>query len=449
MWYLDQKPYEVQTKALEMADGHRGFAYFMEMGLGKTAVVLAEYTKLIIQDKVDTLIVICPNSLKKVWKKEVEKWGVDLPVVLWPKKLDPKDRNTILTINYEAVRGKGGDYLLSILKERRCYVALDESIHVKNPQSQRTKALIDLCKRAIVVRALSGAPIVKSALDIWGQLRVLGHLSGYNPFAFRNHFCVMGGYMGKQIVGTRNEEELSDLLDQHSFRAQKADWTDLPAQLYSNFHYELPPDQAAVYRGMLDEFVVQIHDEVITAPMAITQMMKLQQISSGFIIDEEGKTHLPWKKNKKIDLLTEIVENTPGKVIIFCFYKQSIRNLLEQFPNAAVIRGKGNEDIEDEKLRFNEGDADVMVAQLTAGKYGHTLLGDQDNNPCHTAIFFENNYDLDTRIQAEARNHRHGQRHVVTYIDLIGPRLDQVIIDALQRKLNIGRSVINYIKKEC
>jgi len=447
MWNLKHSPYQVQLEALKMAKGRRGFAYFMEMGLGKTAVVYAEFLNLFMNDEVEMLVIFCPNSLKQVWEDEAHKWGVKLSITLWPKRLNPKNENAILVINYEALLGKRYEYLLNLLKEKRCYVALDESIHVKNPQAKRTRILIDLCKRATVVRSLSGAPIVKSALDIWGQLRVLGHLSGTNPFAFRNRFCVMGGYMGKQIVGTRNEAELSEILNKYSFRAKKSDWTDLPEQLYTNRHYQLSPIQSQLYNTMLADFVIQIKDTIVTAPMAITQSMKLQQISSGFIFDEESKIHYIGGEIPKLTILDEIINEIRGKVIIFCFYKPTINILMKKYPDAAVIRGGMKPDeIKEQKENFNTGSVNVLIAQLTAGKYGHTLLGDQINNPCNTNIFYENTYDLDARIQAEARNHRHGQRHVVTNIDLIGTKLDTVIIDSLRKKLNIGESIIQYLK---
>ena len=109
---------------------------------------------------------------------------------------------------------------------------------------------------------------------------------------------------------------------------------------------------------------------------------------------------------------------------------------------------KGNQSEEDQvhnKQQCNEGTATVMIAQLTAGKYGHTLLGSKEN-PCHTTIFYENNYDLDARVQAEARNHRHGQNYPVTYVDIIGTSLDEKIIQALQKKQSMAEAIVDSIQ---
>ena len=145
--------------------------------------------------------------------------------------------------------------------------------------------------------------------------------------------------------------------------------------------------------------------------------------------------------------MKEIVDELDSKVIIFAFYKRSIALLGELFPmeSAYITGNQGQESQENEKAAFNKGDKKVMIAQLTAGKYGHTLLGSAVQ-PCHTSIFFENNYDLDARIQAEARNHRHGQHFPVTYIDLIGTKLDRKITDALQKKQKMASAIVDAIR---
>jgi SNF2 family DNA or RNA helicase len=446
-WLLDTKPYNVQLSALKAASGHRGFAYFMEMGLGKTQTAYAEFVWLLSNDMVDHLVVICPQSLKQNWLNEGIECGAIQSAQVWPAKWDRKANVTI--INYEALIASGGKHVDLLLDTRRVMVVADESVHAKNPQAKRTKRLIGLCARAEFVRILSGAPIVQSALDIWGQFRCIGELEGVNPFAFRNKFCILGGYLGKQIVGTRNEDQLERLIARKSFRAKKADWTDLPEQIYAApYEYELTTEQSKVYSEMLNEFVAMVNEDEISVNMVITQTMKLQQICSGFIHNGEGEAIdiIPISRNPKIRLCSEIVEFVSGKVIIFAHYRRSIAMLKEAFPNAAMITGgMSDEELTEEKRKFNGGTASVMVCQLTAGKYGHTLLG-TESEPCHTSIFFENNYDLDARIQAEARNHRHGQKYPVTYIDMVSGALDRKIISALAKKKRVSDAVITWIK---
>ena len=449
-WLLKGEPYEVQAEAIRKAAGRRGFGFFMEMGLGKTATAYAEFANLLESDLVDTMVVVCPQSLKQVWVDEAEEWELGYGVETWPKPREDVPWH-VLAINYEALIGAGGRYLDNFmgnpLRDNRVYLVMDESIHVKNPRAKRTKRMIALAAKAEYVRVLSGAPIVQSPLDLWGQMRCIGELKGVNPYAFRNRFCSMGGYMGKQIVGARNEEELTGIIEDHSFRAKKSNWTNLPEMLFNIRNYKLTGEQSRQYLEMKDQLVLNVKDEVITAPMVITQMMKLQQISSGFVIDEQGDTIelVEEKNNPKLKLTAEIVEELDSKVIIFAFYKNSIKMLTELF-DCACITGNQSPDVQtSEKLSFNEGSKKVMVAQLTAGKYGHTLLGTKEM-PCHTSIFFENNYDLDARIQAEARNHRHGQHYPVTYVDLVGTQLDKKIVSALQKKQKMASAIVDAVR---
>ena len=259
----------------------------------------------------------------------------------------------------------------------------------------------------------------------------------------------MGGYLGKQIVGARNQDELTQLMDNNSFRALKKDWTDLPEQLNSSRNYEMKGDQLKQYKLMMKEFVLMLEDQVVTAPMVITQAMKLQQISGGFIFDEGGEEHelVVCKDNPKLNTTLDIVNGMSTKSIIFAFYKPSIRMLRTLFPEAAyIVGGQDKNDQKEQKRRFNEDDkCKLMICQLTAGKYGHTLLG-TEKVPCHTSVYYENNYDLDARIQSEARNHRHGQHYPVTYIDLIGSPQDKKIITALRRKMNMATSIVDAVR---
>ena len=424
----------------------------MEMGLGKTATAYAEFANLLESDLVDTMVIVCPQSLKQVWVDEAKEWDLGYGVETWP---DPDESLSwrVLAINYEAIIGRGGRYLDEFInnpvRQNRVYMVLDESIHVKNPRAKRTKRMIELCSRAEYVRVLSGAPIVQSPLDLWGQMRCIGELKGKNPYAFRNRFCSMGGYMGKQIVGAKNEDELSGMIDNYSFRAKKSDWTSLPEMLFNTRNYKMVQPQYRQYMKMKDELVININEDTITAPMVITQMMKLQQISSGFIIDEQGNTIeiVEEKDNAKLNLTSEIVDELDSKVIIFAFYKHSIKTLIDMFDGeCSYITGNQPQDIQsDQKYKFNNGTNKVMIAQLTAGKYGHTLLG-TDKMPCHTSIFYENNYDLDARIQAEARNHRHGQHYPVTYVDLVGTELDKKIVVALQKKQKMASAIVDAVR---
>lgn len=449
-WHLKGKPYEVQSRALEKSKGRAKFAYFMEMGLGKTSTTLNDYIDHMIDDIVDLMVVVCPNSLMGVWKDEMTKWGVAdiMQPAMWPKETVKKETRVYI-MNIESMIGRGGQYLDKLIAGRKVFLVLDESILVKNPTAKRTRRMIDYSETTAMVRLLSGAPMVNGVMDLYAQLYMSGAKIPPNPFAFRNRYAVMGGYMGKKVVGIRNQEKLTEVMEACSFTAKKKDWTDLPDKLYTQREYIMSKPQEKAYKEMLNHFITMVNGEEITADMVLIQANKLQQISSGFIFDEEGEVQelVSVDKNPKIKLVKEMVEESSTKIIIFCLFKKSVANLREAFPDAPFIKGQQDREEQAEmKAKFNEGDAKLMICQVTAGKYGHTLLGTEEM-PCHSSVYYENSYDLDARLQSEDRNHRHGQKYPVTYTDLVGSPIDKACIRALVKKQTLAETIAAAVKE--
>ena len=453
-WHLKGNPHSVQMEALKRAEGRTGYAYNLEQGLGKTALVLNEFVGQQWSDIVTNLIVICPNSLKVNWRAEAENWGVNIPVILWPER--PTKPGFIWVINYEAMLHEAYDECLSWIRRFRTMVVLDESQRIKNPQAKTTKRILSLRNEIHIRRTLSGTPLTNSIMDLHPQLTFIGALN-MNPYQFRNRFAVMGGYMMKQVMGTKNEEELHDILDRYTFRATKDNWLDLPEQIYPHpREISLHPEQRRHYDTMLRDLYVLLgdvgEDQVIPpvlAKLAVTQLGKLQQISSGFIIDEEGKTHdlVEPAKNPKIKDIKDILDEIPGKAIIFCRHKHAVTLLLDQleaYGCARLVGGMSDCEVAEEKARFNcAGGAKVLVSQASVGGVGHTLLGGPGADRCSTTIYFENSFSLGDRLQSEARNHRSGQDKAVVYWDFVSSPVDAKVIKALQQKRDLVAALID------
>jgi len=460
MWHLKGSPYEVQTVAANRSRGEVGFAYFMEMGLGKTAVTLNEFMELVINEDYHGLAVILPNTLKINWIEEAIEWGLEdkLTLVMWPNIPKSTDKPWLWVINYEAFsvgRAKGYDELVRIAKVCKVMMAADESIVMKKHNGKKTVKLIDVAKYSPCRRILSGAPVSQGPHDLWAQLRFIGR-TNMNYYAFRHRYCKMGGFRGKQVVGAQNEEELNRLLQSCSFRAKKSDWTDLPPKLFQRIKYELSDQQKRHYVEMERDFITFITglgDELsmVEAKMVVTQMGKLQQITCGFIHDEEGNPVRIKGPCPKYDLLKTTVEGTEGKILNFVFHRHTI-DMMEEFMTKdkipfVTLRGQMEpEEISSVKKQFNsKGGPVVMNCQITSTKYGNTLLGDVDDR-CNTSFFFENTYDYDARIQCEDRNHRHGQDKDVLIIDPYSSPIEEAATAALLRKDGVAKSIVDGVK---
>ena len=457
MWLLNGTPMQVQQEALLKSDGQEGFGYFMEMGLGKSATLLADYERARERGEVDALIVVCPNSLKSNWQGEIENWMLrEAAVCLSPDLILDRE---IFIVNYEGLASMGGmryAFISQILSKRKAMLALDESTKIKNPQAKVTKNLLGLCRLAKMTRVLSGAPLVQGIQDMWAQLKFIGGLRNMSYYQYKARYCQLGGYMGKQIVGAYSStmQEVIDEANRIGFRARKKDWLkDLPDKTYLIRDIELSAKQKTYYKQMLDDMVVFLGsgDEAVVANMVVTQLTKLQQIASGFIHDETGVPVVLEENDSKTEELLNILGQVDGKVIVACHFRHSIAKLAARFEKegttyAKIEGGLTPEEIALAKAEFNkDGGARVMLCQQQSAKYGHTLLGGE-NDPCFTTVFYENSFSLDARLQMEDRNHRKGQRYPVTIIDFAAAPIDKKIIKSLQKKENLAQSIVDALK---
>jgi SNF2 family DNA or RNA helicase len=446
-WPFNMPPLPVQAEALKRADESVGFAFFMDPGMGKTGTVMAEFTNMEKKGTVDLLFVICPNNLRANWKTEAEKMGFEYDVSIYP---EPPPKVGMWVVNYEKIISTAFDTIYGVLKKRKFYGVCDESHRIKNFKAKTSKAIIFLFDLATVKRVMTGTPLANNVVDLWSQLRAINkHGAHRSPYTFRNRYGLMGGWMGKQVVGTQREEELRDIMSLCTFRAKKKEWmASLPPKVYSTLGYELNAKQKQAYNQIYrDRFLAVDDGQEVTAQMVITALMKMQQVTSGFMIDDKGEIiDFCSNKNPKIDAVVDAMEDIVGKAIVFAHYQQTV-NLLEKglkdYKPLVIRGGMKADDVRELVKAFNgEDDRRVLIAQTATAKEGLTLLG-TENQPCFTTIFVENTYSLIDRTQAEDRNHRHGQTaEQVCYFDMVGSPLESKIIKALQSKNDLVKTVM-------
>lgn len=426
------------------------------MRMGKTATVINEFAQYIHDHDLRYMLVLTPNRFKPDWVLAPGKWGLQAPVhdftsskhadVLAFMKKNPYG---VIIVNYEALTyDKNVDTLIKVVGPQTFIVA-DESIKLKTPSTSTYKSALKLAKECTYRRILSGKPITQGPHDLFGQLKFIGELDGWNFALFKAAFCVMGGYQGKVVLGGKNEARLKEILDRCSFQARKIDWIDgFRNPDYFDRQVELKGEQARLYKQMQTDFVAQLGSKIVTADQVITQLIKQSQLSSGFIVDEFGGVHdvVPIKDNPKINAVRQMLEEeVEGKLIVFTRFRHSVEMLMEalaEFKPAVIVGGQS--DTIEQKRRFNEDeDCRVIICQAEAAKYGHELIGTK-KSPCVTIVYFEATYSLDTRSQTEARN-QFGDRAVGwSVIDLYSTELDHKVVRALQRKENVASMIMGY-----
>lgn len=462
------KPMRVQMEALAHSYPKEGWGHILDMGLGKTAVALNEFCMAAEDANFTRMLVVAPNNFKGDWKIEAEEFRFPYSFIV----LDANNRDAVkrqlrkdtektlaMAVNFEALAYPATMEVIKLFcGAHRTYLAIDESVKIKNPNSGFFRNVSVLSGMATMVRILSGKPVVQGPHDLWAQLRVLGALSGFNYFAFRNRYCLMGGFKGKEVIGYKNEEEIKNYLKNWMFTANARDYSDRPLPTYTLREVPLSDRQRELYNDMERDFMVDLgNNKFITAPMVITRYSKLQQITSGFVYDENSAP--TWLvepgENHRVKAIIEMMdEEIQGKAIVGVHHSATLEMLMEGLAkyNPVFIRGLSHmtkEEQTENKRRFNKDHScRIILGQLEATKYGHTLIGDQEEMPCFHTMFYENVFSLDTRAQFERRNDRTGQKYGNINTDFYSSPMDLRVVKALQRKENVSSAIIGYAREK-
>ncbi len=479
------EPYEHQRQALRAAWGRVGYGYLMEMGTGKSKVIVDEISALWLGGRIDTAVIFAPKGVYGNWaRKEIPQHMPDAVreqahVHLWRgggsaterrelERLRTMGKLVILIVNIEAVSQspRAMETVAAIIRSRtRVYMAVDEASTIKNPRAQRTKNLIALGRIPTVLyrRIATGSPVPRGPLDLWSQFEFLmpACLGFKSYFPFRGTYAVTKKkqFAGKVetdartgeitrkmmdvevVVAYRNIDELTQRVAQHAYVARKEDCLTLPPKVYTTRDVELTPEQERAYTELRDWAVTELDNGAFASVQAIiTQLLRLHQISCGHLTDEQGVVHdLP---TRRPDILQEVVEEAGDKVIVWCQYRHDVVRAATRLREMGrkVVEYHGGTSTDDRTAAieaFQNGDADDFVGTPHAGGYGITLTA------ARTVVYYSNGYDLEKRAQSEDRAHRIGQTRSVTYVDLIARgTVDEKIIEALLKKQSIADAIM-------
>ena len=465
MWKFPYKttPYEHQRNALNQSAEKTQWAYFVEMGTGKTKVTIDNMAYLFLQRKITAALIIAPKSVYTNWETEIEvhmpdvikykifKWNLDKPKDYF--KLEKSKDLKIFLINVEALSTKRGfegcvEYLS---KNKLNFVALDESTTIKNRSAKRTKNILALQKLSLVRRILTGSPITKSPLDLYTQCQFLSpELLGFSSYlAFRNRYAEMtdipvgsGRYISVPKYYKRLEE-LETKLKQFSTRIRKDQCLDLKPKVRQKRYIELEGDSKKIYERLRTSALAIVEDSTISFSNKLTEIIKLHQVCNGFSKDDDGQI-LELHKSK-INALDEILEETDGKVIIWANYIYNIKEIIsfleKKYGKESVVSIYGAIDVQTRKKAVEKIQKDskvrFLVGNPTTGGFGLTLTA------VNTVIYFSNNYNLEVRMQSEDRAHRMGQKGTVVYIDIVAKNtLDEAIMKSLTSKGQVAAKTL-------
>ena len=468
------KPYAHQLKALEMSWNKQSFAYFMEMGTGKSKVLIDNISMLYDAGKINGAVIVAPKGVYKTWyDNEIPTHLVDhvkYKAVLWQSNVNKKQEKLlselfkpdidlhILIVNVEALSTKKGvDFVNKFISCHETLMAIDESTTIKNPQAKRTKSIIKLGESVKYKRILTGSPVTKSPLDLYTQCEFLNPylLNHSSYYSFRTRYAVMksanfGGRSVQLVVGYKNIPELSEKLKDFSYRVLKDDCLDLPEKTYMKRIIQLTDEQQKIYKQMKQMALAVLNDKMITTATTMTQLMRLQQITCGHFKADDGSVQEI--KNNRIEELINLLEEIRGKVVIWAHWRNDIETIVKhvskEYGDNSVVTYYGDTSMDDRQkaiksIQDPKSPVRFIVGTPQTGGYGITL------SEASTMIYYSNGYDLEKRQQSEARIDRIGQKRPMTYIDIIAEdTVDERIVKALRKKINIASKVMGEQLKE-
>jgi|TARA_R100001480_G_scaffold111504_1_gene112611 SNF2 family DNA or RNA helicase len=462
------EPYEHQLTALGASHNRENFALFMEMGTGKSKVLIDNIAMLYDKGKINAALIVAPKGVYHNWERQ--ELPIHMPahvlyqIITWSpvetkkqqaalKKLFIHDEDLVIFLmNIEAFSTKKGMRIAEkFLLAHSALMAIDESTTIKSPTASRTKSVLKLRVLAKYRRILTGAPVTKSPLDLYTQCFFLDPdlLDFSSYYTFKNRYAIMvdrnvGTHSFKHVMGYQRLDELNGKLNDFSYRVLKEDCLDLPEKVYMKRMITLTPEQKRMYGEMKKFALSELEGKKITATSVLAQLVRLHQITCGHLTLDDGDIRT--LKNNRIKELLDILEETDGKIIIWAVYRHDIKEitkiLSERYGANAVESFFGDtldRDRQDIIDRFQDRESDLrfFVGNPKTGGYGLTLTAS------HTVIYYSNSYDLETRLQSEDRAHRISQDKKVTYIDLITEgTVDELIVKNLRGKINLATKIM-------
>ena len=418
--------------------------------------------------KIDQLLVICPNGIKYNWRDELEKHlseHIEYDVHVWEGAKTKKEQNIIkeklfsinaklkiLIMNVDSIITNYGTKVADkFTYSGKSLMCIDESTIIKNMSTKRTKRCIKIGQLARYRVILTGSPITKSPKDIYGQCAFLNEdLLGFSSiYSFKARYCdqvklSFGGRSFNKVTGYKRLDELTEKLRRFSYRVTKDEALDLPDKIYMKRRVPMSEKQLKAYVMMKKLALVTLEEGELTTATLIAQLKRLHQIACGYMTTDEGDI-IDFSENRIKELL-DTIEEVGGKVIIWCSYRHNIHKVIE-----ALTKKYGQDCAEGfygdtpskerpkilKRFMDENNSLRFLVGHPRTGGYGLTLT------IARTMIFYSNDYDLEIREQAEARNHRIGTTNKVTDVDLVCEgTVDDNILKSLRQKINIATQIM-------
>lgn len=482
------KPYKHQEVGLELSADKKIFALLMEMGTGKSKIVVDNLTYLVDENKLNAVCIIAPKGVHTKWMEEdfpmSMRPSMDWEGAVWRSShkqseqecgilLRSKAPVKVLCINTDVFsypKSTGAKLAMEFVNSNETLLVVDESQRIKNPDSNRTKVINKLGDKASYKRILTGTPITNRVFDLYSQFNFLSNrIFGQSFFAFKHTYAEIMEDNDPTMIAIRrklrpgqmlpvlpkkgldnqpiykNLDKLQEIIRPYSYRVLKSECLDLPEKIYTTRYYDLEAKQEKIYTDLKKTLRAQLASETVTILHKMTLMLRLQQVVSGYLPNDDKIIRSIYDRpedNPRIQLLLETLEDIDGQVIIWARFQEEIRQIKQALGDQAVTYYGETKNREEQLAIYKSGAVPYIVGNVATGGVGLNLTN------AATVIYYSNDFNYGDRAQSEDRAHRIGQLKNVVYIDFEARNtIDKYIIEALRAKKDVADIVVNFAKE--
>lgn len=449
-------PWPHQVRAYHFAKDLPGVIFDLGMGTGKTKTAI----DLIVNQGWNRTLILCPKSVVPVWPFQAETHAA--------RPLDV----TTLTGGTVAQRVRALKQALAVATARRVPVAIalnyeaawrdpmssallaldwdavvfDEIHRIKAPGGKAAMFCSRLADRTPRRIGLTGTLMPHGPLDVYAQCRAIDKgVFGTSYTLFRSRYAVMGGYGNHQVVGYTNEADLKARLAKITFRVTSEEVQQLPETIDTVIPTPLGAVAQRHYAQLSSDFVTACESGTVTASNALTRLLRLQQLTSGYLrldrdIESGADGRIEAIDDAKQSALDDLFHDANEPVVVFCRFHQD----LDAVAAAAAYVGRSCLELSgrrNELAAWQQGEADILAVQIQSGSVGIDLTR------AALAVFYSLGFSLGEYLQARKRVHRPGQTRRVRYYHLIAPQtVDQQIYDALSKRQDVVTSILDGVR---
>lgn len=453
--------------------GTKGGGLFWDPGTGKSKGILDFIGALLATRTSSTtsplkVLIVCPINAMQVWPDQIEKhleaeWIVDIPhgriidKAHYISELEDEGEVYFLILNFAAIikRDQRWKIMDAILNWKPDVLIVDECHHIKGATTKQSKAVHKIAAAVETVVIATGTPIGSNWLDLYSQLKAIDPNIWKSPYTktgvmswtnFRNRYAILGGPSGHQILGWQNLDDLQSRYLPHVRSVRKADVHDMPKVTDQVIPVELSSSARNAYEAFAADGLVVYKQHLIDAPIVLTKLLRLQQMTGGWVHDEHGDS--VEFQTDKLTVFTGLLEDllaAERSVIVFARFIAELDAILRVAgPSAswvgAIRGGVGSDDRTRAVRLFGQHKGAVLVVQVASAE---ALDGLQHSSS--DAIFYSSDYSLIHWNQARGRLDRAGQKEPVNFYHMhVQDSVDQLIFTALRDKKNLEKLVMDH-----